>query len=280
MIMENSNFSTNVAPYGGAMSFRQADISISDSLFMSNSGSLGGGALFIGENTIVTIENSSFESNEVTSELEAYGGAVYALSQLSFSNLTFSKCSFVSNSIKGSGGALHLEGLFIVSISDTQFKNNEVSMVEGRGGGFVAIGQQWKLNETDATNPNVMYSNEVRSAIQEDYGVVGVSRDNGFPSFELKFENILFEENKANEAQTGALHLENGVLADLTNCTFTKNTGSSNGAMHILNSEAYFNKCSFIENQANDADGGAVGLYVIIILMKYIIINCNVLFIE
>ena len=98
--LNNCYFENNVAENGGAV-YSSDVITISNCEFNSNSAGRGG-AVYLSErgfiNNVAEIKNTIFVNNKASN----YGGALYALR-----NLTITNTDFKDNKVNGSGGAIY-----------------------------------------------------------------------------------------------------------------------------------------------------------------------------
>lgn len=210
-----------------------------------------GGAIYITGTTNFTIKDSVFVENSA-----GRGSAIFGTSESGFSNVLVYNCSFVSNMAQGHAGALYLNGYFNLNVKDTSFLGNYAKFDNnGSCGALHANGIGW-MHEKAFEELDMMPDSLVtRSEIQMKFGVEGVSKGNQWPSLVLILENVIFEGNYAN-IDNGALYIKNGVLADLSKCTFSGNKANFNtGSILVSDSELYCNKCTFIDNKSSNTAG-------------------------
>jgi hypothetical protein len=161
MVLEGNQSPT----FGGAVAFQYAPfgrpkatgLKIVDSVFNGNTATVNGGALIVAMGAIVEISGSSFSKNRAGSKYgtygsirpNAYGGGGLFIGQgyrgfagdvitnVKISNSTFddnlSSDRSATNNISGNawGGALHMEGFSVATVSGSTFKNNKSDSFAG-----------------------------------------------------------------------------------------------------------------------------------------------------
>ncbi len=212
----------------------------------------GGGCLVSDNSTRVIIDNCIFEDNEAydggacyisyahSVELETnettfrnnrasrFGGAILAFG---FSNISFTSCQFVQNSVlNGNGGALHLEVALkrdgvnsLVNCLGCTFDQNTALNNEDNRGGAVHI--------NGAVSSNIVNGLFINNNCDGDGGAI-----NYYPYEEAlghQITNSIFYNNKARNA--GAINVafsSNGPAThiNVVNCTFNKNNANYQGA--------------------------------------------------
>ncbi len=142
LVLNNVTFEENSAVHGGALFIEYGlsaiDLSINDSLFLGNTSTQDGGAIYfengIGSLGSFTISQSTFESNES----EGNGGAIHAAD---VATITVSESYFTDNKTSPGGlygGVFYLDGVSSVSVNDSYFYFNRPTT--GRGAVFYATG--------------------------------------------------------------------------------------------------------------------------------------------
>jgi hypothetical protein len=245
LTIENSTFTSNTAGesggvgVGGAIytSSESSSPIIKNSVFISNHATDSGGAAFNSGN--LTIENSTFTSNNAEDQKEGVGGAI-----MNCGNLIITSSNFRSNTAgiigeKGGGGAITNFENALSTITNTNFTYN----VAGTGAGAVL-----NIGNLSIFNSNLNYNN----AGQFGGGIVNS-------------ENITLTNVSAsgNSAQYGGF-IDNGAYhGDPITCSvlggnFTgNNADKSGGAFYNTNTSIVnINGASFINNRADHYGGG------------------------
>jgi predicted outer membrane repeat protein len=149
LTVEGSSFSGNSGQDddGGALSLRATDVTVMDSSFSANAGSVGGAILVDGTSAEApqTFLRDSFSGNQASDE----GGAIFD----DFGALTVERSTFAQNSASATGGALLYASEDGLSLVNDTFDSNQA-----REGGAVALeasaskGSVSVLNDTIARN--------------------------------------------------------------------------------------------------------------------------------
>lgn len=212
---------------GGAIQCNNSNVSIRNCKFINNSASQGG-ALWADAPSNVTVVNSTFTGNTSLDN----GGAVY------FSNgfNHISGCTFTTNSASGTntnpdGGALANYGH--TDISQSTFDSNS-----GRYGGAITCGVPY-LSTTAATNTvQCIFKNNQSSGQGGALNIGGPFADAGstfsnntslgyggaiYSTFNYTLANSILFGNTSYTASGGIYNTN--ILATLTYCTLSKNTG-------------------------------------------------------
>jgi hypothetical protein len=242
--------------YGGALAANNAEVTIADSQFMMNYGYDGGGIYATGT-TDLYIENTLFEGNhgngytprvvdevfdEETGDLlssvtlvhehQGRGGAIHFSGD---GSLTISGSQFIENDARWGGGGITVRTLNgLATISDCLFEANQAS--NGSGGGIL----MWM----DGSDTYEMVE------FAEIFGT-------------LVMENTEFYGNKARSG--GALYMEGDysapLRAEISGSTFDANeTSNDGGAIYMtrMYDEFIFTDSSLTLNEA--ANGGAIAV--------------------
>lgn len=232
LVLESSSFvrcsSPNVT--GGALIViyeKKLMTSINHTRFICNQGLYGGaiGILYLNRSQIgrgkernyITIENSNFSNN---SALER-GGGIY-LEANTRSTFTLEKVTMDSNHVGSSGGAVSVYFLFNLTIHKSEFSRN--TAVDG---GALDLSYVKKLVVQDSLFEG---NYALQSEQFGDYGggaiLVSVERLGSCASENSK-SDLIFKDAR-----------------------FEGNAGTTGGAVCLLNSNATFQNCSFINNFA------------------------------
>jgi hypothetical protein len=211
LTITNSAFLTNTATYGGGAIYNSSGgiiSSVSNSIF-SKSGAFLGGVLY--NNTggkIGSISNSTFSLNSASGE----GGVIYnnGGSIASIDNSTFSSNSTTISS--GSGGVIY-NGGSIGSISNSSFYSNKAPSL----GGVIEDSFGASIHSISSSS---FYSNT--GSVQ---GGVIFDASTGIPTF---ISNSTFYGNSSNEG--GAIY-NNTAISIISNTTFVSNSATKGGAI-------------------------------------------------
>ena len=167
VVAVNSLFSSNRAPYGGAISVHDSTFNITSSKFFSNSageydggedirssvnatvgetetqGGGSGGVIFLMYNGTVIVENSQFYNN--TAVLN--GGVLYVALQ---SVTSISKSEFWNNNVRGRGGVIYLVNSSTAIISNRSKFHYNAALYDVGAGGVLAAIMQSAVNISDS----------------------------------------------------------------------------------------------------------------------------------
>ncbi|OED30598.1 hypothetical protein [Methanosphaera sp. WGK6] len=145
--INNSQFSSNIATYGGAIyEGGYAKLIIAQSIFNANKNH----AIYFKTNTkINTITNSTFIENNATN-----GGAIYNLK----SNITLNKVTIKSNHAKVSGGAIYSYNGTIIIKNSIIINNDNIDLYNAKG--IIIANYNWwgsnsKLNNLRQYNSTI-----------------------------------------------------------------------------------------------------------------------------
>lgn len=212
----------NGEPYsaGGAMALVKVEGSIKDSDFSNNTNKhfniSSGGALFVAEDSNITLENDVFNENTATGKT-AQGGAIY-----NEGTLTVEGGSFTDNSaapadgstvtVSNVGGAIYNADDAKLSINGTRFEGNTAAIAG-------AVNNQYDSSHITGIT-NAVFVNNTASL-----SAGGALRNQGTIG---SIAGTTFEGNTAGNG--GALwNGAGGTIASITDTTFTGNTAAGNG---------------------------------------------------
>ena len=237
---------------GGAMALVKADGSIKDSDFSNNTNKhfniSSGGALFVAEDSNITLENDVFNENTATGQT-AQGGAIY-----NEGILTVEGGSFTGNSaapadgndvtVSNVGGAIYNADDAELSINGTRFEGNTAAIAG-------AVNNQYDSSHITGIT-NAVFVNNTASL-----SAGGALRNQG------KIDSIAgttFEGNTAGNG--GALwNGAGGTITSITDTTFTGNESTNpavgGGAITNAGEITKINATTFTDNSAA-GDGGAI----------------------
>ena len=180
--IKNATFTANTdALAGGALFIDTKAVEIDGCTFDGNSANGHGGAIYTTGAATFTIKNSTFEENVLNGDFA--GGAIYS-NATSTGNL-ISSTKFISNSTKGSGGALYWSGTGGLAVDKCVFDGNK------------STAQGAVIKKTQGTlyfNASSFTSND--SQAERTGGVLRIEGGNTFLS------NCCFYGNETTKAQT------------------------------------------------------------------------------
>ncbi|MBO5682178.1 MAG: hypothetical protein J6T08_10755, partial [Lentisphaeria bacterium] len=279
---------------GGAIGFATGSLTILNSTFDGNKttnasgGVKTGGAVWIGNNTDVTIKNSTFKNNTLTAnKTNQYGGggAIYVYGDNG--SVTIEESTFSNNHAQDNGGAIRVEGKRTVTITDTKFFDNTSELSGGAIYGKSASFVIQKSTSTDAentifsgntagSNGGAIYLHEGSTAITDYVFDENVAGANGGAIYSYAgvctIVNNVFTYNKATGTNSagGALCVggANGNNSNetasndgawITNSTFYGNSAAYGGGIANINgplNKPYFHNLTIAGNSATKAGGG------------------------
>ena len=127
----NSNFSKNLASYGGAIALFTSQsnsfFEIVDCIFIENNSSNSGGAFYSQMYGNTSIIGSNFSNNFAY----YFGGAILLFNSQSIFLFGIANCVFIKNNSTGNGGAMYLKMNGNTSIIRTKFSNNIATSYTG-----------------------------------------------------------------------------------------------------------------------------------------------------
>jgi hypothetical protein len=244
--------------YGGAV-YVYGDLSVEHSEFDSNIAD-DGGAIYVEDGSLTISDDSWFYDNEAR---DGYGGAVYATVG-SPDTVTISSSMFgdPENDSQGNyslygGGDLYIDGgaaedqVADLTISNSAFYDGTVN--DGNGGSIASVCAATVL--TGVTIRDSYASN--------DGGGLWASDDEGCSSdYSVTISNSRFLGTEAG-VQGGAISNDQDDAESLKDVIvkgsyFYQNEAGSGAAINLDHANLTVSKSSFIENQINSDDGGAM----------------------
>ncbi len=279
--LNNIVFANGLSELGGAILFNQSitEVSISNSLFTNNSApsnSAGGAINFNFDASYILFENTTFENNYA-----GYGGSITFDNNARF--IQFDGCNFRTNKERESkiigggalyfikdagavfiencefdnltantGGAMHFEGKFVLSmINNTKFTNNKAQTKNtAYGGGAISI-------EGNADFTGIFDSEFINNSATTHGGAIKIMGN----TTTLGINNTVFDGNYAPYA--GALCLKGAENLIISDSNFTNNKGTDEdivggGAIYIIGNltESTIMNSKFENNSART--GGAI----------------------
>ena len=210
----------------------------------------GGGAILLKLDNI-SIVNSNFNKNgmfeTINTSLDnsfSYGGAVYSMGD----NSHYENCSFCDNACH-LGGAIMDRGIN-TSIIHSSFQHNAALMGEG-GALFHQRGDRLYVNDSS------FYLNSA-SCGGAIYSIARYFVNESYNNHYSTYENTEFLNNTA---EYGGGIYDNGDYITYLNLTFKGNSANYGGAVYNQGLANKFDRSTFINNKASDADysnGGAI----------------------
>ena len=273
------NFTGNHADgdHGGVMWISDGTFSFTKCLFKGNYTANSGGVAYIEKTGNYSFSGCEFQGNYAANK-DKYGGAVYSVST---NPVVFENCSFSGNHTeKGYGGALALKAESQLTIKGGSFTKNYA-----KSGGAILVKSNGSLViEKDEFQGTVFDGNYTVSDGSNGGAIRTESKNGTFSCTSASFINNEIKYDGENAALGGAISIsdgQNGVHADIVDCTFTGNktvggggvalsyqssTGDSNGDgtgyMRVSNC-SFTNNVNSYEGTNNDnyaRHGGAVRL--------------------
>lgn len=224
---------------GGAI-YTSVSCHIGPNTVFSNNSAANGGAIYFDENDAnprsKTLTGVTFTGNTATK----YGGAVYVFG----AEVEFTDCVFSSNTAGTEGGAVHSAVYSKVTITDSQFTDNESS---GNSGALT-------LRGTEATITGSTFTDNTASgnggAIYAAYTTVTGENDEStqIPSV-VVFTDNTFDGNTSS-GNGGAICTATGTTLDVTDNTFENNTAKNGGGIYTTNTTVTGSGNTFDSNEA------------------------------
>lgn len=212
LFVDNASFEGNVSgKYGGAICLltengkddREGEIT--NSVFVANTATTYGGAIYVGDAAEAYMRNLDLEGNS-----SKYGGAVF----VSEATVDLNKATFKQNQATTNGGAVYLYTSAVGTMNDVTATENTA----GSGGFMYVSGATLNLyNSTLSGNSSTGTG-----------GAIAL-----YDSSTSNVYNTVFENNVSN-ANGGALTVYTGATKTLLHsCTFTGNEGVFGGAAYV-----------------------------------------------
>ena len=285
--IDSINIINGKMDYGGAIYWSGTYGTLSNCKLENNQADIVGGAIYLSENIIANISESSFISNTAIS-----GGAIY-LSENIIANISESK--FINNNAEDNGAAIYSENGKNITIINPDYQNNKAK----KGGNDYYIldatknilyvgpnGTGFGSSRNDLTSFSYAYTHIINGGtiyltsgtyteifninLKKSLNIVGLgdvtinSQQKGrvftISSDYTTISNIKFINGNPNKPilnYGGAIYWNNNY-GKVINCSFENNFASTGGAIfwnRVYGSE--INNCSFMSNSASNS-GGAV----------------------
>ncbi len=230
-MLSDCDFLSSSAKNGGAVLVTSSSATFTGCDFQTNGATMNGGGLFAQQSDVDATDCAFFGNTG------SVGGAVHSTG----GSLDLIRGTFTGNSASsGAGGAVDCVG-GLGSFSNCTFQGNGAPL--GPGGGIRLAGV------TGATLQDCIFG--TNSA--DRGGAVSFCTVSG------TLLRCVFDGNTAGgtNADAGALHIETGSTATLTDCDFLSSSAKNGGAVFVTSSTATFDRCDFQGNGAT-INGGAL----------------------
>lgn len=213
--------------FGGGVYNDDGTLNVTNSTFISNGASVGGG-ISNGSGGTVNVTNSTFSSNNAQ-----VGGSIFNGGTLNVTNSTFSNANGQSGS---TGGGIHNDSGGATNITNSTFSNNHATAA---GGIYNAVGTLNLINSTfsgnSATIGGGIFSQGSLTVIGSTFSGNSASNTGGgiynSGGGTLNVTNSTLYANTAN-IQGGGIN--SGATSNITNSTLFSNTaGTSGGGIQI-----------------------------------------------
>ncbi len=268
--IQNAKMSNNTAgSKGGAISTSSSNLKVTDCVFMSNSSSSHGGAIYMANGTLnlnSTTEaytDSKFEGNTsgtAKSAKDGKGGAIYVLKGTFYVGYdgddatTEYGYAFVNNNSNFHGGAISLEASAVVVINKSEFTQNTSG--NGKNGGAI------NSYSHNLTVTNTRFENNSTSTTG---GAGGALIANGSKNTSLVDCTFIGNTAWAGNENGGAVKAEGAVMT-LSRCTFEANVSKSTklggGAIFVKNSTVTVTDSKFAKNIIQDKALGGTAIFI------------------
>ena len=261
--------------YGGAIVVRSSYLDIIDTDIISNTAINNGGAIYVSYqsnrdiNSKVSITGSLFKSNST----DANGGAIYATRRDikdEWNILTVTDTTFENNSAGKNGGATYTLANVGIYMENVIFQNNVATASEsGSGGAMYVYGSKLEINGAQFNNNA---ATDVGGALLLDSSTKAILNNvttSGNTGYSGAFANLtdgasltLFNSSVSNntaEFNGGAIYVSTNATLEAYGTQFNSNAASENGgALMIYNggSKVILQDCTFDGNTADKLGGG------------------------
>ena len=234
---ENSNNSHNKGG-GGALNINSAaNVTVTDSVFDSNTASTYGAAIYAESSTTLTVDGCEFIDNTASKD----GGAIYTKS--SSTTLSVTDSIFYDNHAMN-GGSIYAAQATTLTIAGSEFENNSASV---DGGAVYVSNYSSRVSVTDS----IFYDNHAN-----DGGAVYMASLST-----VLFDNIQFTENSVSN-NGGAIYFQDGTNHVVKNSNFRQNSAHTNGGSWYAGSgsgNGTFVQFQNISEIVNTAPNGGAG---------------------
>ena len=156
IVYNNRGNTAGVIVTVGYRTLEPGDVEISETSFLKNEGTGGGGTIYVERASSLYVLSSYFRENKALSE-EGGGGAIYATNE---TYTIVDSSTFEANFSANLGGAIYTEDSATLIVQDSSFANNSA----GKRGAAIAIGEATDKEDYSskafiiAYNSNVVFS--------------------------------------------------------------------------------------------------------------------------
>ena len=251
-------FDRNEAAYGGVLNIKtQSKVRIKSSTFTSNKGIQFGGMMLMRDGSILTIDDSTLESNAAI-----YGGVLYEI----YSNIAIQNSTFYNNTAYDHGGVVagNLAGRSDIILSNNVFLSNHAGTF---GGVLVAFNNRltvlnniFSLNSA-ATFGGVIYGRKGSTISIENNTITHNSAHVGIFYIDQSTITVnasIFNSNNATLAG-GFLYISRSNL-EAFDSNFVDNVASQGGVFYIYNASVLLHNCTCNHNRATLIGGVISGI--------------------
>lgn len=245
-------FRDNSAEHGGAIT-NFSHLNVTGCRFSRNvTTKANGGAINNQNGGVLEIADCEFEDNDSCK----YAGAIVNFSQISLKN-----CIFKNNHANGSGAIFNQEGSFLEALS-CEFKNNSANL---QGGALINFGdvdfRDCLFSGNDAGDNGGAINNQrdgVLDVVDCEFRGNSTKSDGGaIINFQqVSLRGCLFADNDAGDNGGAISNQYDGIVA--VDCEFKDNTTHNSGGAIINFANLNLKECSFCNNEAKRANGGAI----------------------
>jgi predicted outer membrane repeat protein len=264
-----SNCTNSVDSFGGAIYAESgATVTINDSIFTSNTVSTTGSDIFGGaiyaDNSTVVVNGGTFSGNSVVSSLNAYGGAIAVVNNTS---LMLGNSKFTSNSATAGngyhsyGGAVYVQNSYIEADTDDDSYISFVTSDDGVGnsaeyGGSIALVGNASTSG-GSVQANVLDNLQMQGSLARYGGAIYVSNSTtDFASGDFSINLGYFEDET--ETYGGAIYADKLSVLTFENMDFYMNFALYGAVIYSQATSIVFTTCDFYYNYATTGFGGAI----------------------
>ncbi len=266
--VSNTSFISNTASEGGGI-YSLDPLTVTNSDFISNTATTRGGAIYLSNGASSIISNTFSGNNDTVTTVNADGGAIYNDTN---STLTVETSTFTKNAGHGGsseGGAIFNAGTLHITASN--FINNTGDAAGGGwgGGALFNSGSTVITNSTFISNTTGIEGGAIASrggslSISGSTFEGNTARNKGgalYSESTITIEQSSFVTNIVTgtaESDGGGAMYNNGT-ANVTNSTFSGNNSASDSGAIETNVTLHLLNTTIVYNTAVD-DGGGIGI--------------------
>lgn len=221
--IDNCTFTENEAEYGGAVSIRNGNMTVTKSIFKNNKAD--NGAIY-GYLANMIVEDTLFENNVA----DCGGGAIFIEN---CTTLTVSSSLFKRNSAKSFGGSIYSSS-GNVQISDTIFEKDNSDRI---GGSIFSLDSNMNMGNVSISDAKAPFG----------AGIAGLDSDVSVNDASI--------ENCSAKYYGGAIYNSYGALS-IADSTLSENDADRGGALYLIYGVLDIDSTKFIDNRANNGTAG------------------------